>query len=276
MQLTKKNILDKLIITPGAKKCFIFDLDGTIIFNDKPLATEYENLLKKIYAANHEVIFASGRPVRDFRMLMPDWTHEFSMALFGGGVSLKAGEIIRKNTIEPNHCIDLIEICHKYDYPFILDDHLNYYHPDKSHHLYEFIDSGIVQDYRTKNLDNILSNDIFKIFILDDLAIDKFSEYVQNTSLALHHHTKFKSFDILPGGVNKYNGIHHMLDYPSNDIFVFGDDLNDYPLFVKFHNSILMGENHLLNDVAKLNILNDESRYQNLTYLIDIILNESM
>lgn len=276
MRLTKKEIIDKLIITKGTQKCFIFDLDGTILFNDKPLCNQHENLLKKIHHAGHEIVFASGRPVRDFHALMPEWTHNFNMSLFGGGISLKSGEIIQKKTIPRNNCLDLVEICLKHDYPFVLDDHAYYYHPDKSPRLYEFIDNSVVGKYRVKSLEQILDNDIFKVFILDDLVINKFSEYVENAALMLYHHTKFKSFDILPPGVNKYDGVWHILNHPSNDIFVFGDDLNDYPLFINFHNSVLMGEHNTLNEVVKLNILNDIDRYQNLDYLIEVILNESM
>lgn len=276
MRLTKKEITDKLIITKGTQKCFIFDLDGTILFNDQPLCNTHEKLLEKIHVAGHEIIFASGRPVRDFHALMPEWTHCFSMALFGGGISLKAGEVIQKKSVPRHNCVDLIEISLKHDYPFILDNHAYYYHPDKSPELYEFIDNGIVSKYRVKSLDEILDNDIFKVFIINDIALPMFTEYVENTSLALHHHTRYKSFDILPNGVNKYAGISHILKSPENDVFVFGDDLNDYPLFTKFHNSILMGEHYILSDIAKLNILNDELRQQNLDYLIKVILNESL
>ena len=197
MQITKKEITDKLIIAPGTKKCFIFDLDGTIIFEDKPLCTKYENLLRTIHEANHEIMFASGRPLREFRGLMPEWTHDFSMALFGGGLSLKNSQIIRQNIVPMQNSLDLIELCFKHNAPFILDDHSHYYHPDKYHMVYEFLGNSPWNKCRLKKIDEILTNGIYKVFILEDVYMEHFSEYVKTTDLALHHHTRFNSFDIL-------------------------------------------------------------------------------
>lgn len=274
MKLKKEYILDKLIINSKTQKCFIFDLDGTIIFNDKPLENNYEKLLKIIHDNNHKIVFASGRPIRDFPILMPNWTHEFNKALFGGGVSLIKNEIISKNIIPKSSVFELLDLCDKNQLPFIIDDHLNYYHPKSTSDLYSFIDNSVIARYQTNDLDKILENDIYKLFVLEDELIKIFSEYTGQNSLEIHHHTKFKSFDVLPQGVNKFNGVANLFSHHKNDVFVFGDDLNDYPLFMNFHNSILMGDNHLLDKIAKINIINDNMRYENLEYLINVILDE--
>lgn len=272
MNLEKKDVLDKLIIRRNTKKCFIFDLDGTIIFNDQKLCNEYESLLRKIHSAGHTIIFASGRPIRDFGLLMPEWTHGFNKALFGGGVSIKDRDIIRKNIIPRQNVIELIELCHRNNLPYVLDDHLNYYHPPGSKAMYDFIDISMIGAYKVDKLDKLLENDIYKLFVLEDRSIQIISEYAQTNFLEVHHHTKFTSFDVLPKGVNKFSGVADLFAEDKNDVFVFGDDLNDYPLFINFHNSILMGDNPLLDKVAKINIINDSMRYENLKCLIDAVL----
>ncbi|MBP9743523.1 MAG: HAD hydrolase family protein, partial [Burkholderiales bacterium] len=94
------NILEKFIISPGTRKCFIFDLDGTIVFNNQYLVAENENVLKQIIGAGHEVIFATGRPVRDFKTVMPSWCHSLPATLFSGGVSMNQNEIVRNCPVE--------------------------------------------------------------------------------------------------------------------------------------------------------------------------------
>jgi len=42
MQINKTFILEKLVINPDKKKCFIFDLDGTIIFKNQFLSSEID------------------------------------------------------------------------------------------------------------------------------------------------------------------------------------------------------------------------------------------
>lgn len=272
MKLEKKDVFEKLIIRSNTQKCFIFDLDGTIIFNDQKLCYEYEDLLKKINSEGHTIIFASGRPIRDFGLLMPEWTHGFNKALFGGGVSIKNKDIIRNNIIPRQSIIELLELCHKNNLPYILDDHINYYHPPGSKVMYDFIDISMIGAYKVDNLDKILENDIYKLFVLEDKSIQMIREYTQDNFLEVHHHTKFTSFDVLPKGVNKLNGVDGLFSEDKDDVFVFGDDLNDYPLFINFHNSILMGDNPLLDKIAKINIINDGMRYENLKCLIDAVL----
>lgn len=274
MQLTKEHVFDKFIVNPDTKKCFIFDLDGTIIFKDAHLCTENEKLLRRIKNAGHEVAFASGRPLRDFRLLMPEWTHESFMALFGGAMSLRNNVILNQTSIAKEVCMKIVEFCVENNYPFVIDDHLYYYHPETGHEFYDYIDNSIVGGFKQKNLQQMLDNEIYKIFILDDEPIEKFTEMLNGTNLAIHRHSKFKSFDILPCGVNKYNGVMPFLNYASNDVFVFGDDLNDYELFLNFHNSTLFGEHKELELIAKLNIPQNAMRQVNFAHLINTILQD--
>ena len=193
------------------------------------------------------------------------------MALFGGAMSLRAGKVLQQIGIPKKSCIAIVDFCLKNNYPFIIDDSWYYYHPETTHEFYSYIDR-IVGDFRLKNLEQIMDKEIYKIFILEDTLIDVFSEFLSGTSLAIHHHSKSCSFDILPSGVNKYKGVTPFIEHHPNDVFVFGDDLNDYELFLNFHNSTLLGEHEELEKLAKLKIPHNDNRQQNFADLIDTIL----
>ncbi|WP_317914320.1 HAD hydrolase family protein [Carnobacterium maltaromaticum] len=56
---------------------FVFDLDGTICFNGGPVSPRMMNYLKEL-SVDHEIIFASARPIRDLLPVIDPyflWTH---------------------------------------------------------------------------------------------------------------------------------------------------------------------------------------------------------
>ena len=271
MYLSKDALIKNIIINAGRRKCFIFDLDGTIIFKDQPLSEENDKLLRLIQDAGHEVVFASGRPYRDFKILMPQWTHDCLLVLFGGALSIQQGQILQSSSISKVASEKLVNFCLEQNHPFIIDDSENYYHPGHGHTFYPYIDS-IMGKFRETNLEKMLDGGIFKIFILDDKLLDIFIHKINEHDLNFKLHSKYDSFDILPGGVNKYNGLQPFIKYDVNDIFIFGDDLNDYELFTNFKNTILLGEHPELIPLASLVIPENEAQQANFSTLINTII----
>ena len=58
----------------------------------------------------------------------------------------------------------------------------------------------------------------------------------------------------------------------NEDIFVFGNDYNDYELFSHFNNSILFGHVEELQQITKLNIHYDSDLNRNFEVVIKTIL----
>src|SRR5579863_1194637 len=161
--MKKEEITQKLKINPDTKKCFIFDLDGTIVFNSIMLSETNQNILQKIIDCGHEVIFATGRSHRDFKIVMPDQFHSHKAVLFSGSVSLDDdGKILRSLHI-PRTCVEeIIELCQKHKEMYIMDNISHYYHPPTDDLTIGFIDSQI-NYYRITEILKMLDTEIYKI-----------------------------------------------------------------------------------------------------------------
>lgn len=272
MYIDKAQILDTLVINKDKKKCFIFDLDGTIIFDNKFLSLENESLLQLICDAGHELIFATGRPLKDFKTVMPLWTHNKSLTLFSGGVSISNADIIRSHAIPRKLVEEILDICFKNNYRFIMDNLSHYFHPDVPGMIFGILDTSCSK-YRVKNIEQMLDSDIYKILLFDLESMDLFNEYARGNDLLIKHHSYADCFDIVPTQCNKYLGVQPFIgSYANEDVYVFGNDFNDYELFTHFKNSILFGNIAKLQAVTKLNLHYDDKLQHNFNTLIHVIL----
>ncbi len=73
---------------------FVFDLDGTICFNGKPVSEKILVSLETLVAHGHEVIFASARPIRDLLPVLHERFHAYPMIGGNGSLISKNGSII--------------------------------------------------------------------------------------------------------------------------------------------------------------------------------------
>jgi len=65
---------------------FVFDLDGTIVFHGQPISDTIQRALQELAAYEHEIIFASARPIRDMLPVINEALQRYSM--IGGNGSL--------------------------------------------------------------------------------------------------------------------------------------------------------------------------------------------
>jgi HAD superfamily hydrolase (TIGR01484 family) len=273
MQLTTEMIRNKLIINKSSKKCFIFDLDGTIIFNNQQLSNENDNILHAIVEAGHEVAFATGRSYRDFKDVMPKYWHDSQATLFSGSVSFaRNGNLCQNIPLPKENAQQIVEICFDNKYPFIMDNISHYYHPPFQHKVWGII-SESVYDYKITDLKHMLTTDIYKILILDMLPYKMFDQYAVDNNLVTKHHSYDKCFDILVKGCNKYDGLLPLIGhYNLEDVFIFGNDFNDYEMLLNFPNSILFGGIPELKKISKINIPYNIVQQSKFILLINSIL----
>ena len=272
MMLTQAEILTKLTINHDTKKCFIFDLDGTLIFDKSPLDVDTNDILRKIINAGHEVIFATGRPFRDFQTVMPSWTYSGSLILFSGALCMQAEEITSSIYMPDKNVIDLVNMCHSHKLHYNVDNSHNYYHPDLLHSFYEILDAT-VGTYKARTLDEIFNGSTHKILVLDHTVEEMFREYTDENNLIIKVHSFDKWFDVVPDGVNKFNAVlPYITNYNKDDVFVFGNDFNDFELLLNFANSTLFGDIKPLCEIAAINISYDEYRFDNFKLVINTII----
>lgn len=97
---------------------FIFDIDGTICFDGCSINPSIKQRLFKLRQANHNVMFASARPIRDLLPVIPEFADD---TLIGGNGSIisKNGQIEIVSVIN-EHDISLIKkLIKKYQLSYI-------------------------------------------------------------------------------------------------------------------------------------------------------------
>ncbi|MDU1036850.1 MAG: HAD hydrolase family protein, partial [Staphylococcus sp.] len=85
---------------------FIFDIDGTICFDGCSIDPSIKQRLFKLRQANHNVMFASARPIRDLLPVIPEFADD---TLIGGN-----GSIISKNGQ-----IEIVSVINEHDISLI-------------------------------------------------------------------------------------------------------------------------------------------------------------
>ena len=113
--ILKKNKSEKLTVT----KIFVFDLDGTIVFNGKNIEPKILKLLMEINN-NHKIIFASARPIRDMLPLLHDFQDN---DLIGGNGSMirSNGKTILKSKISEKILKEIFSLINEFDLDYIID-----------------------------------------------------------------------------------------------------------------------------------------------------------
>ena len=103
--------------------------------------------------------------------------------------------------------------------------------------------------------------------------MELFKNYAQDNELLIKHHSYDDCFDIVPTQCNKYLGVQPFIsNYANEDVYVFGNDFNDYELFTHFENSVLFGNIAQLQAVTKLNLHYNDRLQDNFSTLIHTIL----
>ncbi|MDU7021706.1 MAG: HAD hydrolase family protein [Staphylococcus epidermidis] len=181
---------------------FIFDIDGTICFDGCSIDPSIKQRLFKLRQANHNVMFASARPIRDLLPVIPEFADD---TLIGGNGSIisKNGQIEIVSVIN-EHDISLIKkLIKKYQLSYIIDDKFNYAsNLDTNNELYQRIDP----DGKAQSLDMDEIRNPIKAILLN---IDK------------------KNFDMIAHQlVSQSHGIELIRHY-SGDYIAFGNDHND-------------------------------------------------
>ena len=88
---------------------FVFDLDGTICFEGKPVTKSILNSLEQLTEKGHEVIFVSARPIRDILPILHKRFHGYKMVGGNGSLICMNGDI-KQNAEFDNITLEKIKI----------------------------------------------------------------------------------------------------------------------------------------------------------------------
>jgi Cof subfamily protein (haloacid dehalogenase superfamily) len=230
-----------------------FDIDGTLVDEEKKVPKTAKEAIFRLRELGHEVAIATGRAPFMFEWLRKELDIHTYVS-FNGQLVVVKDEIIFTNPLKNEALHTLSAAAEKNNHPMIFVGH-DGMGSTVSHHDYivESLDSLKLPNYGVHDPDYFKERDIFQSMI-----------FLQEPDEA-HYEREFKDFrfirwhplsvDIDPAGGSKAKGIEkamEYLQYSRNQLYAFGDELNDLEMLSFVPNSVAMGNaNPAIKKVAK-------------------------
>lgn len=234
---------------------FVFDLDGTICFKGQPISPEIINALWQLHSAQHTIIIASARPIRDIYPVIPDWMKPLNM-VGGNGAFIQKEQTIEVTAFD---CFpQLAHLIEQHQLTYLADSDWDYaYTGDVNHPIYRNIDANRLAQPHDSYV--TLSSVVKLVLFTND---EKIIQQVQKLPVEIHLHNNEALIDISPKDINKYSGL-QQLDI--QDYIAFGNDANDIPMFKYAKESICIGNHPEASQIAHRQI--------NANQIVDTLLN---
>ncbi|WP_170006836.1 Cof-type HAD-IIB family hydrolase [Bacillus fonticola] len=225
-------------------KIVFFDIDGTLLDHDKQLPVSTKEAIATLQQNGVYTAIATGRAPFMFSGLREELGID-SFVSFNGQYVVFEGEPIVWNALPPNTLKTLTEHAKELGHPLVyLSDHtmrasvaehkkitsamgsLQFEHPEMGPTYYE-------------------EDPIYQALLFCDEKEEEvyWNEYPELHFIRWHEH----SMDVLPKGGSKARGIQEMikkLGFRMEDVYAFGDGLNDLEMLEAVGHGVAMGNAH--------------------------------
>lgn len=240
-------------------KLIIFDLDGTLLNSNHNINESSLEAIEYLKKKNNLVAIATGRSFQLSKKYIDLIKLENYAIVCNGSLihDAKHNKMIETSSpLEENVKNDFLDKCKKYNSSFLafsLEETYFYSKDDNGRKAFSFFLEG------TKDISSMDFNQMSK-FILDNSVycfshfssdidylefLSMFEKYKNDLKLC-NVSTGFKGFvDIYGYGVSKVVGFEKLIQLLEinnlEDVYYFGDSMNDYDMFKKLSNTIAMG-----------------------------------
>ncbi|HWL25939.1 MAG TPA: HAD family hydrolase [Ureibacillus sp.] len=212
---------------------FIFDIDGTVCFDGRTIDESICRAFDEITSANHEIIFASARPIRDLIPVLPEPFRNGSMVGGNGTFVFDQGKI-KVEFLQGDVLKQLLDCIETNQLTYLADSEWDYaYTGDTDHPIYRNIDKTSAKNREINDLQTICKLVLFN-------PTEQVLQELSQLPVSIVHYKNENAIDISPLGVNKVSGLRKL----NIDQFIaFGNDSNDQCLFEHALHSVCIGNN---------------------------------
>ncbi|CAM3779841.1 Cof-type HAD-IIB family hydrolase [Alkalicoccus chagannorensis] len=223
------------------RKLLFFDIDGTLLDEEKQLPASTKAAVAELQEAGHYVAIATGRAPFMFSHLRGELgIHTF--VSFNGSYVEFEGKAVYKRALNPEALRELTQTAEANDHPVVYLDHMDMkanvpHHP----HIEESLNS-LKFDHPEQDESYLHGRDIFQslLFCVDGEEEPYKEKFGQFDFIRWHD----VSTDVLPTGGSKAVGIEAVMNelgMTKDDVYVFGDGPNDVEMLSFTKNSVAMG-----------------------------------
>ncbi|MGX9133088.1 HAD hydrolase family protein [Rummeliibacillus sp. JY-2-4R] len=234
---------------------FVFDLEGTIYFQEDHITEPILYSLGHLTEKGHEVIFTSSQPLRHVLPVLYKGFHGYKMVGLNGSIICKNGNV--------KHCaeFDLMTfkkikyLMEEYHATYLVESVWDYsYTGPIGHPILENLDPyKLAVNKPIERLDNIV-----KITIVTAFNMANLRKRLANLNCIIHTHYQEGMLDITPCGIQKWKAL-RALGIQKGKYIVFGNDENDINVFENAKHSVMIGEHPVLSHYADESINYDSS-----------------
>lgn len=254
-------------------KILFFDIDGTILDNEKNIPAGVVEAIQEAKENGHEVVIATGRSSFTSKFVFEQLQID-SFICYNGQIVQYKGELIHNGIIDKVELQRLTDFATERDQPLVYlgTDEMISNLPDHQD-IFESISSLKVEFPRGEE-NYFVENDVHQALIFCDLVVQaEYEKAFPNLKFVRWHRV---SCDVLPSGVSKARGIELFLKHINRtpkDAIAFGDGLNDLEMLEYVGTGVAMGnaveelkqratlvtdhvsENGLVNAMKKLHLV---------------------
>lgn len=244
---------------------FVFDLDGTICFQGKPVSEPILSCLERIRTLGHHVIFATARPIRDALPILPERFHTYPIIGGNGSLLYEQGNLVNSNHFTNYQMTNIKKLIQKYHATYLIDGEWDYaYTGSEQHPILQRVDPHrLAKKVELQNLEYII-----KALILTASDFAAFYQELNALGVVIHQHKNENVLDISPKNVHKWSALQAL---GIQDYIAFGNDANDITMFQHAKHSVMIGYHEELATYASESIAVEEEKIVEKVYeLVEI------
>ncbi|WP_040203152.1 Cof-type HAD-IIB family hydrolase [Neobacillus jeddahensis] len=224
------------------KKLIFFDIDGTLLTEEKTLPLSTKQAIYRLKELGHELAIATGRAPFMFKELREELGID-SFVSFNGQYVVYNGKPVYQNPLDQEELQLLIGEAERQQNPLIYENHEQMctnieFHP----HIEEGMGSLKLAQKPFYNPVFYQGRDIYQsLLFCNETEQAGYREKFSQFEFVRWHEL---SVDVLPAGGSKAKGIEALIRYlniPLEDVYAFGDGMNDIEMLTFVQNSVAMG-----------------------------------
>lgn len=233
------------------KKLIFFDIDGTLLDEDKKLPHSTKHAIKRLQEMGHILAIATGRAPFMFEDLREELNiHTF--ASMNGSYVVHEGSLVHHQPLDDDELHQLVQLAESFKHPVLFEHGEQLYINTE---VTDFVEEGI--GALSVHEEAIYSPNCYKnekmyqsiLFCLEEDETIYREQFKKFEFIRFHQN----AMDVLPTGSSKAKGIEAVmkqLQIPKEHVYAFGDALNDIEMLSFVENSVAMG--NALDEVKKV------------------------